>query len=280
MSSFNLPVLGTAGKVATADELLRRSLHAEAIADAARGEIEHLNVGTAIWSPDLPDVTGANQVRDAQAPDDGGDVAAAVDEAMAFFEGRGVRPRVWSFAGGTVADDVVSVLESRGYRRAVDEVWGMRTPRLEGPPTGLNDLTVIPIRASFGKLRELMRVSGPPGQPPVVAEQHAEAAVRALDDSRVDGVLALAGDVAVGAAYLVTAGEAGLMTDLTVRPDHRRRGLGTLLIARIAELAARSRHRSLTLFCAATDTPARNLYQKTGWEKVADCVRMRLTETP
>ena len=273
MSRFNLPVLGAGAKPATSEQLVARSLHAEAIYDGALGETVHLDLGTAIISPDLAEVDMGNEMRDVQAPADG----ASVDEAIAgverTFSERKARCLAWSFAGGVLDEAVAVALEKRGYHRHLTEVWSLKAPRTE---RARRDLTIIPGRASYGKIQELFRATGAAQHESAArAAQYTQAAVRCLDDSRVDAILALDGQSPVGVAYLVTAGEAGFIADLYVHPARQREKIGTTLVERVVELATRSRHRSLTLFCRPGNVAARGLYVATGWEIVGQTQTLR-----
>ena len=278
MSQFKLPVLGASAKPVTPADLILRSLHAEAIYDAALGDTVHLDIGTAIMSPDLPDVDMANEIRDVQTPA-GTSPDAATAAALAVFAARGLRPLAWSFSGGRMDPDIAAALETHGYRHHVAEVWALNHPQIAG---ARSDLAVISARASYPSIREILTAVGADiaHEPPARIQQYAEAAVRTLDDPRVDALLALHGETPVGLAYLVTAGESGFLADLYVHPAHRRSKVATTLLERIVELATRSRHRSLTLLCRPNNPAARALYEKTGWSKVGEVASMRLDAHP
>jgi GNAT superfamily N-acetyltransferase len=284
MSRFNLPVFKPA-HAATGDELLHRAMHAEEVYDRTLGESFPLDYGIAICSPELPEVDMANEIRDASVPADM-TAAQVVADAEALFARQGCPCLAWSFASLKIDEPLAAILEPRGFRRHRADAMAMHHPQID--PTRLRtDLSIIPARASFRGIRELLhavgdaiaRSSPPPSSPgtavPGRALQFAEAAVSVLDDPRIEGLLALKDTTPVGLIYLVTVAEMGFIADLYIHPDHRRQRIATTLLDRTLELAARSRLRQLTLFCRPDNAPAQALYTQTGFAHIGTIETLR-----
>ena len=274
MARFNLPVLKGGGGAATPEDLLRRALHAEQEYGMGLGEAVDLECGVALVSAEFSQMSEANQVREVVVPD-GGVVLAVVGEVEGAFAGRGVRCYQWVCAEGRNPPALVEALKQKGYHERRAELWVLGKPRnLAVWP----EVMVIPARASFAKLAELAEGAerGWGTTDEVELSQYGPAAVRQLDDSRVDGLLALQGERGVGTLNLMTVGEMGVIMDLYVRPGCERRGVATSLLAHVIELAGRSRLRYLTLFCNVQNAAARALYAKVGFATVAEAESMTL----
>jgi GNAT superfamily N-acetyltransferase len=141
--------------------------------------------------------------------------------------------------------------------------------RLGAMPTGLPrthpDLTIIPARASFSHVAQIM----PDLYPGIPASQAQEAAMCHLDDSRVDAIVAIEGDRAVAYASVLSTGEAGFIQEFFVHPETRGRGYGRAMAGWVFDICIRSLFKQV--FCAlpADMPPAANLAQKYGF--VSEC---------
>ena len=91
-------------------------------------------------------------------------------------------------------------------------------------------MTIIPSRASYQHYRRLMDEREP---------GTADIAVMHLDDPHVDSLLALRGSQAVGCISVLTTGQVGTLREWYVAADHRRSGIGGLLLDRALEICAR-----------------------------------------
>jgi ribosomal protein S18 acetylase RimI-like enzyme len=264
MAGFRLPVL-KGGGAATEAELLRWALRGEAVFDATLGERVAAEWGEAIVSEEFPEIPGGNHVREVALPA-GRTWEEVAGEVVGIFAERRLRCGSWVFADGRVPAEAQAVLEGKGYRLERGNLWAL------GQARGLRvreDLSVIPGRASFEKLAELF-VQSHTFKSDREREQFAAATSRRLDDTQVENLLALDGTTAVGTIYLVTAGEAGFLTQFFVRPGFCRQGVGTTLLMAAMELAGRSRLKHLTLFCDAENRHAEALYRKAGFGVVME----------
>lgn len=78
-------------------------------------------------------------------------------------------------------------------------------------------------------------------------------------------LVALDGDVVVGMAMTTRAADEVHLLDLVVRPDHRRRGVATTLLAELARRASRDGAEAMTLEVRASNTGAAALYRDRGF---------------
>jgi GNAT superfamily N-acetyltransferase len=140
--------------------------------------------------------------------------------------------------------------------------------RLGAMPTGLPrthpDLTIIPARASFEHVGQIM----PAMYPGAPTSEAREAAMCHLDDSRVDAVLALQGDRAVAYASVLSTGEAGFVQEFFVLPEARGRGYGRAMAGWIFDICVRSVFQQV-LCTLPVDAPAGDLARKYGF--VPEC---------
>ncbi len=268
MTRFNLPVF-QGGPAASPDEILRLSLRAEEIFDATLGERINLDFAAAILSDEFPDVPAANQLRDITIPPDR-PLDDLIAEAESLFTNRSRRCHAWIFADAHVPPQIRPLLENRGYSHAAGKLL-----RCTIPPQlhERKDLTIIPGRASFEKLADLFE-SAHRFKTDSARMQFRLATTRRLDDTRVDNLLALDGTTPVGTLYFITTGQLGFITQFFVHPNHHRKQIGSTLITRALELAARSRVRNVTLFCDADNQPAQTFYQNAGFTVAAEVESM------
>lgn len=112
--------------------------------------------------------------------------------------------------------------------------------RLGGQQRGLPmthaELTIIPARASFPHVQQIaaeMYADAP-------TAQAQEAVMCHLDDSRVDAVVAIAGERAVAYASVLSTGEAGFVQELFVAPEFRGRGYSVPMMGWALDICERS----------------------------------------
>lgn len=77
-------------------------------------------------------------------------------------------------------------------------------------------------------------------------------------------VLAEKGGVLIGFGGVMVVGDDAHLTNLLVGPDHRRRGVGSRLLARLIESALAMGGRHLTLEVRSRNAEARRLYRRFG----------------
>lgn len=256
---------GSEGGVSRED-LVRRARNVEVELAGAVGQVEEVGAGVAVWSEEfrrVPPVNFLAQVRLAE----GVTAAEAFAEVEGFYAGHGATCYSWQpegSAGEASFDLLAAHFSALGWRRVVHRFYGLQ--KLV-PLEGRGDLTVIPVRASFEKCRELLEASmAAEGRGDSEARgQMAEAFVRQFDDTRVDGLLALEGTEAVGVVRIFSQGEFGYVAGMVVHPGWIRKRVGATLMMGICEVAARSRLRHVTLCVWPDNGAAVGLYERMGF---------------
>ncbi len=81
------------------------------------------------------------------------------------------------------------------------------------------------------------------------------------------------------AGFWVMAGEAHV-TSIAVRAQHRRKGLGEMLLISVLDLALELQAEVVTLECRLSNTGAQNLYTKFGFNRVGERRRYYLDRGP
>ncbi len=266
MTRFNLPVFKGVPVVQTAQGLIHRTLNAQASIDGTIGETVTLDFGLAIVAPDVPRVWMANRLADVSFRE-GEDVEAAWGQVEALYAARQATCYKWTLAAGNERGEAKEFLAERGWVRMVRRFYHLQ--QINQMPVR-SDLTLIPLRASFEKLGELEManfIAAGFGEEED-RRQMLEAAVRRLDDPHLDGFLALEGTEAVGRIQLFTDGDLGYIADLDIHPGHRRKGVGATLLMQAFDLAARSRHRYVTLYTDEDNAGAIGLYERIGFVNI------------
>jgi hypothetical protein len=275
MSRFNLPVFKPEAAAATPAELFRRAMRAESILFQSMGEELPFDFGHGIVSAEFSALTDPNQMRDLTIPPGYTPEKVVADVDAAFAANHSVCRR-YTFADGKIPLEFLTLLSPHGYVIRPATLWQIQK---QNPLSIRDDLTIIPGRASYPKLAELARTLGAEtNAAPPFADQEAEAAVRALDDTRIDNLLALDDETPVGTINLVTAGETGLLAYFAVRLDQRGMHVGSTLFSHAIELAARARLRELMLFSPPADPILNALCKKTGFVPIYTRDSLRLIQ--
>ncbi len=266
MSRFNLPVFKSAVPAMTAQQLVARTVRAHGAANLILGESTTFDFGLAICAPEFPVVRSANCVTDISLTADA-DPAAAIAEVDGYFNQHNVRCRKWEISPQNACTGLQAVLQSEGYQQRTDRCYSLGQVR---PLPDRADLTFVPIRAGMSLLGSLTEtiLANEGVTDPAERLQLLTAVERRLDDTDMDGFLALASTdvpVAAGCVTLYTRGDLGYIYSLDVHPAYRRQGIGGALLLRAFELAARSRHRYVTLLTNEGNAAAIGLYERAGF---------------
>lgn len=279
MSRFNLPVF-KASAPASVDQLIARALHADEIYSAVLGDAASTEEFKAIIGNDLPLMQDANHVRglpaDLQLP-----IPQLIANIRSIYDPCGLTCRQIVFENARIPESLRAQFAQHNYIGWPGQLWSMKQPQNILPRA---DLSAIPARASFTKVRELAEAycasteTGRTNAPYV--QQFAESCLRRYDDPRTDGLLALDGTTPVGLLDFVTAGETGFIAHVFVHPQQRRKKVAITLLAHALDLAARSRVRNVLLFCARHDDPAEQMYAHTGFVAVAPVESLVLAADP
>ena len=266
MSRFNLPVFKSTAPALTGQQLIARTIRAHAAANAILGETTALDFGQAICAQEFPALRSANCVADVGLAADA-DPAAAIVAAEVHFARHKVPCRKWEISPDNTCLGLPAALESRGFQRRTDRCYSLTdVASLPERP----DLTFVPIRSCLARMSQLREVllTEEGIIEPAERQQLLVAAERRFDDIDMDGFLALTTDAtpaAIGCIMLYTYGELGYIYSLDVHPAYRRQKIGGALLLRAFELAARSRHRYVTLLTNEGNAAAIGLYERAGF---------------
>lgn len=229
-----------------------------------------LDVGTAYCNAQLPLVHDANHLHDG-ALAEGMLPAEAVALVESFYGAQGTRCAYWTMnpaAPAEMREPLVHHLADLGYKAKVTDVLVLERAAgaAPAPPEGL---TLIPARASFRHVRELLeRIAAECGHP----QQVAESWMMHLDEPHWDAVLALREGKAVAYGGVLAVGELGLIENVSVAPESRRQGIGLLIMQRVLEICARSLFKQVMLGVQPHNSGAMALYRKLGFRKAGEVV--------
>jgi GNAT superfamily N-acetyltransferase len=224
-----------------------------------------LDVGVALFNPDLPEARDAHMMFDASLPD-GVSADRAVAEADEFFRARGGRCRMWVInpsATPAAAQPLEGFLLAHGCTKGGHDIYHLASGPV-GSVQEIGGITLIPARASFRHARELMAEWGPP--------YIVDAMMMHLEDPQTDALLALKDGVAVALVTVLAVGDMGCIENLYVAEKHRGQGLGRTMMSRAMEICARSIFKHVFIGVNAANTVATTLYTKLGFEKVGEFV--------
>jgi GNAT superfamily N-acetyltransferase len=220
-----------------------------------------LDMGTALFNPELPDVPGANFIMDAIVPQ-ATPPADALAQAAAFYQDKATRLR------GIIPNSSVDTailrrsLASAGWRAHPRQVLRLsRRPAASLLPTP-GTIRIIPTRASFRHARQLAE------QFTAGDQQQTEAALLHLDDPHVDALLALRDGQAVAGISVLAMGDVGRIDQLYVAEPFRRQGLGRLMLSRALEICARALFKHVLVSCPPEAFAAQPLLAGVGFEPV------------
>jgi ribosomal protein S18 acetylase RimI-like enzyme len=235
-------------------------------------EAEELDVGVAFANASLPNVRDANRLQMASLTEQvsPADAIAMVD---AFYASRGAKCLGWVMNPSSAASQtqpLMNELLGRGFEQAASDAMYLRKVHVPAPPPAMA-LSIIPARASFRHAREL----GEEASVELSIPQWPDATLLHLDDPHWDSLLALENGNAVGTIGVLAVGEIGRIENLFVRRSHRRRGIGTLLVARALEICARSLFKHVFACCNESQTSARSIYRSVGFERIGSYVEYR-----
>jgi GNAT superfamily N-acetyltransferase len=270
-----LPVLQTSAAVSPED-LLRFFHRTELDWSRQLAESEAaLTAGTALASPDLPAIVGANGVLEASVPPEVSPTQA-IDEAEQWFADRRARCKRWvpNPATGIAADRdrLASELLARGFQRQDIPILFLARATFPTPPVRPG-ITIVPGRASYAHVLELAAQQA--HEAGIDADQSKRAMTSHLDDPSVHVAMALAEKGAVGTAgalgfvAVLPAGEVGRIADLFVVSSSRRTGIGTMLLKAALDFCGRAMFKHVLMGCPAASGHARSLLVRAGFVEVA-----------
>ena len=269
-SFMTLPVLPSSSIVSAAT-LLRH--YDRALLHWLRhyGDENDIGVGVAIVHPELPRIAETNTLLDAIVPAEASGEAtmAQIDAAFGRLEASCARIVLNPDSAGTLPAEFSDLLLGRGYVKDTVQVLA-----LGQAPGGLKQtyegLTIIPARASFRHATQLAQemIGGEAAQAAQSLQLH-------LDDSHYDALIALGDGKAVAFAGVLAAGEVGLLRQLYVSPQHRHRGIGTVMLARALDICQRSAFRHVMAGVAVGNEPLLHLLTRNGFSRIGQITVFR-----
>jgi ribosomal protein S18 acetylase RimI-like enzyme len=268
-----LPIIQPNGEP-TAGDLLRYFGRARLHWARHVAEEAVLDVGTALWNPQLPGAGIANCVLDAALPD-GVTPAQAMDEVTAHFTGAESRCVSWHLNPAVPADrtqPLADHLVRSGYVRKAENVMYLKSY----PATAIQEvagLKIIPGRASFRHVRILAEQIAGHEKIAAVADEK----MLHLDDSHTDALVALRGTEAAACTAVLAVGEIGAIQELYVNDAMRGEGIGRTMMSRALEICARSLFKHVFAGVAPEDLAAMALLERCGFCKVAESVSYHLS---
>lgn len=263
---MSLPILKVTTTLTSA-ALARQFVQSEAILSGSIVEPLPIEPG-AYCDPALSPLAIANRVVDAYLPD----IATAeamlrtVDEA---FGNAGSECREWSINPTTpdeVRQKVEAALMGGGYeKQSVDLMRLQRSPTFEKE---FENLQVVPGRTSPALVAELFAESSL-----LHANLLATAMARFVDETRLDSLLAIKNGRPIGFVGVLTLGQVGRVMHLFVAESHRRRGVGSQLVARALEVCARSLFQHVFVVDESAET--RRMMERAGFKQATRVERFR-----
>lgn len=233
-----------------------------------------LEAGTAYANAEFPRVWSANHIRDA-ALNGGLTPQRAVEEVDAHFAAVGTRCAYWVMnpsAGADQTRPLIEYLLGLGYRRKIDDILYLKSMpvRADSP---VQALQIIPARASFKHVRMLAEESAREKWGGL--DQLVEAHLRRLDDAHFDALLAIKENRAIATIGVLAVGELGMIEDVYVSKDFRRKGIGRNMTGRALEICARSLFKHVFICTEPENQAAQRLYQSAGFEKIGELISYR-----
>jgi len=262
-SLMPLPILNTRSEPSQAD-LIRLFHKTESLWLEHIAEAQSLDVGIAYTNPSLNEVHEANLIRDVSLPDDL-TPDQAYEQVEEYFAAKNIRCHYWTFNSSAPAErsrPMIDLLLSRGYRAVASDIMVLGQV-ISRPTMEMANVKIIPARASFKHTRQLFEESAR-GKTP----QLAEANMMHLDDPHWDSLLAIKDGQPLAHAGVLAVGEIGRIESVYVARDHRRRGLGSLMMSRVLEICARSLFKHVMLSVLPSNSTAIALYEKFGFKKL------------
>lgn len=271
-----LPVLNSTGDPTDAD-LVRLFYRTELRWCGHLGETTTLDVGTALHNARVPQVWDANCIFDAFVPP-GLTPPQVVAQVGEHYRSVGTRCASWALSPAVPEAQTAPLAEhlrATGHRRFECDILHTPQPR-ELPAVTPPDVKIIPARASFRHLQELLEESTVALNAPGLAK----AQLDHYDDPHYDALLALRAGKAVAHIGVLAVGDIGRIDDVFVSEPFRRLGFGRLMMSRAMEICHRSLFRQIMLSCAPDNAPAQALYAQYGMRRIGAFTAWRAPWTP
>jgi GNAT superfamily N-acetyltransferase len=229
------------------------------------GEETQLDAGVAFTSRELSAVAAANSVIDAAVPP-GASVLDLIEDVRRHFEEAGTTCRRWLLnpaAPEMQTGPFAEHLAAQGWMTESTDILYL-AGRPAAPAASSGGLTIIPARASFRHARQLAEEAAAEAGLP----QLADASMLHLDDPHWDVMIALRDGKAVARAGVLAVGEIGRIDQLYVSPSERGNGIGSVMLARVLEVCARSLFKHVMACAGPQDADTAALYDRFGFRSI------------
>lgn len=180
----------------------------------------------------------------------------------AYFAQAGTAPLMWNLPAGHAVGSL-SVLQDR--RLVIYRLAAMPAALSQTHP----ELTIIPARAGFKHVEQIAAEM----RPQIPPQQAIEAQMCHLDDPHVDAVVGLRDKQAVAYGSVLSLGEAGLIMDLFVSTDCRRRGYGRTMAGHLLDICVRSVFKDVLWVLPEHDPRAEGFAERLGFVPVQTVLR-------
>ncbi|MBI4717035.1 MAG: GNAT family N-acetyltransferase [Planctomycetes bacterium] len=235
---------------------------------------ETLPFGIAYYSRRFAALPQANQLREVVF-DDPGRIAAAFDQAQAWFAQRELVCHRWAPAEGQAPQPIGACLASRGFLpRASVALALTQWPQLE-VPAGVRVLPARAVRAAF-----LASYAGLDAPSAAVEAQERESAGERLDDPQFDAFVAVIDGEPAGRGALYQVGDMARIIDLFIRPVGLDRGADRALLAHLLTLARRLAMRHIYAQVEAEQRGCLELLQRAGFVADGEIVEFHRQPAP
>jgi GNAT superfamily N-acetyltransferase len=258
-----LPILQSNNQ-ATPETLVRLFHQTELNWARHLAEEQVLDLGIALFNPELSSVARANLILNASVPE-GTPPSVAIAAAAAFYPEKGaclsaIIPSPSVAAGATQL--LVDHLTACGWSAEPRNIFRLARRPAASPLQMLSGIKIIPARASFRHARQLAQEMA------AGDSQYVDAMLLHLDDPHVDALLALRDGHAVGTIAVLAMGEVGRIDQFFVAERHRREGLGKLILSRALEICARALFKHILLSVSIDEGAAHALFGQFGFERI------------
>lgn len=264
-----LPVLSGA-QAASSDDLIRLFHRCQLHWSRHAAEEHQLDYGSAMLNPELDQVHEANQILFAALPETNHSPQQAIDAVEEFYGSRASRCWKWVVNPSAPRERVaplVERLQQSGYREHRSDIFYLRRLHLL-PLTDMHGLKVFPARASFKHVRQLWEERHASEEQTQLVEYD----MLHLDDPHFDALIATRNGQAVGYVGVLAIGEIGYVGALYVGKNHRRQGIGRMMMGRAMEICARSLFKHVFVDVSPNNAPAKALYGQLGFQKIGDLI--------
>ncbi len=225
------------------------------------GESCGLDWGVAFTSTRFPRIASGNQLREVMVGR-AEELPMAFESVEAYFAERGARCLRWSPAVDQPVDALAPFLADRGFDR---DDYSLMTVREWVDVPSREGVRVLPARAMPKALSAILRQRHADAGAELV-DARVDAERERLDEARIEGFVAVCEGEAVGWCSFFEVGDIGVVTDLFVASDHRRRGVGTTLMSHALKLAKRLMMRVTCVRVGVAHSGACALFQRCGLE--------------